>query len=346
MESDLLARKETHFVLWRPRNDDPPPHLVIGQFRGGNPPLFEEQQRHPLSRSVQHPDLWELPAAELGLVEGEVYEYWYEVENSNPDKASEATLLCTDPTAWTVDWRLLAPRLAPPFGEDDRDPASVVTWQNGKLFPCDPDGEAIDWAGDTAIAALPANNRLVIYELPTTWVRFEQLETRFQLAVGTFRDVTALIEPRTLPSPFSAISAFPHGQRHLQHLGVNALELLPPADSFVDREWGYATSNYFAADHDLGFPKGHFSPTPSVDLVELIKTCHRHGIRFLPIWSWRSLLGTPIRTSTSSIITSRPMWGIPRSSTRAESETALAGTCSSTICGQRRTIPFPAHETT
>ncbi|MDH4361987.1 MAG: alpha-amylase family glycosyl hydrolase [Nitrospirota bacterium] len=280
MESDLLARKETHFVLWRPRNDDPPPHLVIGQFRGGNPPLFEEQQRHPLSRSVQHPDLWELPAAELGLVEGEVYEYWYEVENSNPDKASEATLLCTDPTAWTVDWRLLAPRLAPPFGEDDRDPASVVTWQNGKLFPCDPDGEAIDWAGDTAIAALPANNRLVIYELPTTWVRFEQLETRFQLAVGTFRDVTALIEPRTLPSPFSAISAFPHGQRHLQHLGVNALELLPPADSFVDREWGYATSNYFAADHDLGFPKGHSSPTPSVDLVELIKTCHRHRIRF------------------------------------------------------------------
>ena len=44
---------------------------------------------------------------------------------------------------------------------------------------------------------------------------------------------------------------------YLQELGINALELLPPADSFVDREWGYATSSYFAADYDLGFPKGH-----------------------------------------------------------------------------------------
>ena len=63
-------------------------------------------------------------------------------------------------------------------------------------------------------------------------------------------------------------------------LGINALELLPPADSFVDREWGYATSNYFAADFDLGFPRGHVSPTASSDLASLVTACHRHRLRF------------------------------------------------------------------
>lgn len=71
------------------------------------------------------------------------------------------------------------------------------------------------------------------------------------------------------------------GRSHLGELGVNALELLPLADSFVDREWGYATSNYFAPDHDLGFPKGNSSPTPNTDLVKLVNLCHDRGIRFI-----------------------------------------------------------------
>ena len=66
-------------------------------------------------------------------------------------------------------------------------------------------------------------------------------EARVQISVGTFRDVRALVEDEN--------------RSYFQELGINALELLPPADSFVDREWGYATSNYFAADYDLGFPK-------------------------------------------------------------------------------------------
>ena len=55
---------------------------------------------------------------------------------------------------------------------------------------------------------------------------------------------------------------------------------MPPADSFVNREWGYATSNYFAADFDLGFPRGHASPTASADLAALVTACHRHRLRF------------------------------------------------------------------
>lgn len=52
MESDLLARRETRFVLWRPKHDDPPPYRVIGQVGGGNPPMFEEQQSRLSSDGV------------------------------------------------------------------------------------------------------------------------------------------------------------------------------------------------------------------------------------------------------------------------------------------------------
>jgi 1,4-alpha-glucan branching enzyme len=267
MCADLLQRKATHFVLWRPRQTDSPPRLIIGKLRPGNPPAFVEAQRFELRRSPAAADLWEIAADACGLVEGTVYHYWFEVTDSNPYKSAHPRLWCTDPTAWTVDWRLLAPRPdAPSFGDDDRDPAGVVRWQGGRLLPCDPGGDTVDWAGDPPLDTLPPNHRLVIYELPTTWSRLEEIEAPVQLSVGTFRDVAALIAGE--------------GRPHLQVLGVNALELLPPADSFVDREWGYATSNYFAADHDLGFRCGHLSPTPSTDLAQLIKLCHQHGVRF------------------------------------------------------------------
>ncbi len=267
MSADLLDRKASHFVLWRPRHMSPPPRLVIGKLKPGNPPVFVESRSLALQASPKGSDLWEIPVAACALSEGEVYHYWFEVTDSNPNKTSHPRLLCTDPTAWTVDWRLLAPLVAEPsFGDNDRDPASVVKFQHGQLVASDPGGEIADWEGDPGLDRLPSNGRLVIYELPTTWSRLEELEGRVQLSVGTFRDVRALVEDED--------------RAYLQELGVNALELLPPADSFVDREWGYATSNYFAADYDLGFPEGHYSPTATTDLALLIKTCHKHGMRF------------------------------------------------------------------
>jgi 1,4-alpha-glucan branching enzyme len=268
MAAALLLRKATHFVLWRPRQTEPPPRLIIGKLQSGNPPTFIDVRRFDLQPSTQGSDLWEIPLASCFLTDGEVYHYWFEVTDSNPYKNSHPRLWCTDPTAWTVDWRLLAP---PPddvsFGENDRDPAGVVKVQGGQLVPCDPVGETIDWTGDPPLHTLPANHRLVMYELPTTWSRLESFEAPVQLSVGTFRDVQALVD--------NGAGAY------LRQLGINALELLPPADSFVDREWGYATSNYFAADHDLGFPRGHASPTASTDLAQLIRACHRCGIRFV-----------------------------------------------------------------
>jgi 1,4-alpha-glucan branching enzyme len=79
---------------------------------------------------------------------------------------------------------------------------------------------------------------------------------------------------------FADVSALQPGRSHLQELGVNALQLLPIADSWVDREWGYAPSNYFAPDYSLGFPTGYASPLANSDLVELVRRCHSQGIRF------------------------------------------------------------------
>jgi 1,4-alpha-glucan branching enzyme len=91
----------------------------------------------------------------------------------------------------------------------------------------------------------------------------------------------ALVDRDAAPANFAGISALAPGRSHLEELGVNALELLPIADSWVDREWGYAPSNYFAPDHSLGFPTGYSSPTANADLVDLVGRCHTRGIRFL-----------------------------------------------------------------
>lgn len=280
MPSDLLQRKRTQFVLWRPAVTVPAPRLVIGQLRPGNPPLFVERGRFDLSPDPQHPELWAIAAAACQLQDGEIYHYWFEVTDHNPYHDQHPRILCTDPAASTVDWRLLAPQQAAPFGADDRDPAGVILWAGGELQATDPGGERADWGGDPPADTLPANNRLVIYELPTSWSRREELEAGVAITVGTFRDVAALIEPQPPASAFSGVPELETGRGHLQELGVNGLELLPPADSFVDREWGYATSNYFAADYDLGFPKRHASPTAGTDLAMLVKTCHRRGLRF------------------------------------------------------------------
>jgi 1,4-alpha-glucan branching enzyme len=124
------------------------------------------------------------------------------------------------------------------------------------------------------------NNRIVIYELPTTWTT-SNVHGDPQLGVGAFRDVTALVQRHSESPGFPDLTAIAAGRSHLQELGISALELLPIADSFVEREWGYATSNYLAPDYDLGLSGERSSPTSNVDLAELITACHTHGIRFI-----------------------------------------------------------------
>ena len=279
MTSNLLQRKATAFVLWRVGNPNPPPVLMIGQLQPGAPIVLLDVQRFPLLPDPEFADLWSVDAAECELADGVIYHYWFEVSVSNPNQPATARLQITDPTAWSVDWRLRGPRMAAPFGDDDRYPAAVVKFSGGQLVPADPEVGIDGFAGEPGPDTLPPNNRLVIYELPTTWTRSAEVGGR-DMGVGTFRDTLALIDANAEGENFADLDVTRVGRAYLTELGVNALELLPPADSVYDRQWGYGTTNYCAPDFELGFPLTYSSPAPNRDLIELVNGCHTHGIRF------------------------------------------------------------------
>jgi pullulanase len=278
--ADLLVHKKTHFALWRPATAAPAPRLIIGTFVPGDPPTFAQEQAFTLYPSAKGPDLWEIAASDCLLENGKIYHYWFEVTDSNLYKNSHPRIWCTDPFAFNVDWRLLAPRPDDPaFNDEDRYPASVVLYKDGELLPCDPEGQQPDWRGDPALETLPVNTQLVIYELPTAWARTRK-EGGTTMARGTFRDVLALVDPGAVPFSFFGIAVLQEGRAHLRDLGITALELLPPADSFVNEGWGYATTNYFAADHDAGNYSRGRKAAPTAELVRLIRACHQNGVRF------------------------------------------------------------------
>jgi pullulanase len=278
MSANLLTRKQTSFILWRVGNTNPPPELVIGQLQIGNPIKLINEQRFPLQLVPGFTDLWEMPAANCNLTEGQVYHYWFEVSVSKPGP-TDRRLCITDPTAYMVDWRLRR-HVDPPFGDDQRYPASVIKFSGGKLVAADVDGATGSFLGQKRLDTLPANNRLVIYELPTTWTRSAEVGGP-DMGVGTFRDVTALIDADKEGANFDDLDITRLGRSYLtKELHINALELLPPADSIYNRQWGYGTTNYLAPDFELGFPGTFTFPAPNSLLTELVDVCHEHGIRF------------------------------------------------------------------
>jgi pullulanase len=276
----LLKRKRTHFVLLHPRNAQPIPKLVIGIFQAGNPPSLSGRA-FDLQHSSVSSDLWEIKATDCSLEEGQVYHYWFRLRDGHPQSDRGATLECTDPTAEIVDWRLRStkPQPSPPYSDDDRLPAGVVKFSKGMLIACDPGGEEASFDSDALSLNLPANNHLVLYELPTRWSR-TGVESSVEIGTGSFRDVLALLDENEEGANFASTSALRKGRAHLKELGINGLELLPIADSFADRSWGYATSNYFAPDFDLGRPDGNSSSTAASDLTRLVSTCHANNTRF------------------------------------------------------------------
>ena len=266
MPAHLFRLKQKAFVLWRPYRSHPAPKLVVGRFQPGNPPALADRKELALTQHPAHADLWSIDAARCGLADGQTYHYWFEVSDSSPARDG-ARILCTDPIALTVDWRLLAPRMPPPHSADDQDPASVVKFANGELVPCDAAGETSIRHRAIRDDTAAANNRMVIYELPTSWARINvarrSADRRRHLSRRAGARRRKARQRRTSPACRRSRTA----GAIWSELGINALELLPLADSFVEREWGYATSNYFAPDHDLGFPQGHSSPTANADLV-------------------------------------------------------------------------------
>jgi len=279
LASDLLKRRETQFTFWRPSGAGQAPVLVIGTFAAGNPNTLANSKEIALTAVPNCPGLWSADAKSSGLADG-IYHYWFRVQNTNPGEPQGGAILCSDPFATTVDWRLLSPNLPAGFNNyTDCQPASVVLLKNGQLSAVDAMGETADFSQDAAADTLPTNNQIVIYELPSAWVHPEG-ESSGELAVGTFQDVLAMVDQTKSGANFAGLNILDAGRSYLTELGVNALELLPAADSFFKRTWGYDTSHFLAPDWELGFPDGQIASTSNADLAALVQSCHRHGIRF------------------------------------------------------------------
>lgn len=274
----ILELKRTHFVLWRPGATLEAPKLIIGQRTGNDrgDVWLNQVQVVALRPLTEERDLWGVAAAGLGLRDQTTYGYWFEVTRRNPrHQEGSERLLCTDPTAWAVDRRMFAPPGA--GGTSALYPCSVVRYEGGRLIPCDAGGQVACWDGEPLPDSLPTNNQVVIYELPTRWVN--QDDRGVSVEASTFQDVVALLV-RSQESPnFTAIPAV-NNRAILVELGINALELLPPADSDQKDTWGYGTSNYFAPSYWLGRSRYQEDSTSVQDLSRLVCTCHRKGIRF------------------------------------------------------------------
>src|SRR4051812_45785152 len=279
LAADLFDRKRTQFVLWHPKPSTTLPVLVIGTFQPGNPPELSPSHRFTLSPVPGFDDLFAIAATDCHLVEGQVYHYWFEADDSDGTRTPPQRVLCTDPLAYTVDWRLRAKRLPLPFTADDREPAAVIKFKGGKLVAADPGGEESDFTGDASPLTLPANSQLVIYEMPTAWSRLSEPDD-LDIGVGTFQDVLALVDTTAVGGNFDDLAITQVGKQYLLDLGINAIELLPPADSFFKREWGYDTSHFLAPDAELGFPEEFTSSTANQDLAKLVRIGHQKGIRF------------------------------------------------------------------
>jgi 1,4-alpha-glucan branching enzyme len=269
---NILDRRADRFMLWCPRAQREVPRLVLGELRLGNPPTLANVRHFPLAPVAGKDGLFEVAATACGLDDDTSYHYWFEVDDSR--SASPARIAVTDPFATCVDWRVFAPGAT-----DNTQPAAVVRHTaQGKLADRDPGGESATFEAADAPDTLPPNNRLVLYELPVAWVLSRSLNQP-ERAVATFADVAALFDERVGGANFAGLSLLEPGNAYLADLGVNAVELLPPADSFFKREWGYDTAHFLAPDYELGCPEGNLSPTANRDLAALVSACHRKGIR-------------------------------------------------------------------
>ena len=198
--ADVLKRKLTHFVLWRPNASTTSPTLVIGRLAPGNPPTFTGPKRFPLVAAAGAPGLWEVAATDCQLQDGQVYHYWFEVEDTSASAQPAPPLLCTDPLAFAVDWRLF-----PPGTTAGTQPAAVIKFENGGLVAADPSGEVGRFDNEPILDKLPTNNSLVIYELPTAWSMLRTV-SGVQRDIGTFQDVRALVDKTVDGANFSELS--------------------------------------------------------------------------------------------------------------------------------------------
>jgi len=138
----------------------------------------------------------------------------------------------------------------------------VIVHQGNELLPWRPDPYARAMAtslGDSIMDdpdydwgprpfRMPDWDELVIYELH----------------IGTYND-----EPGGGPGGLAGVV---ERLDHLVDLGVNAIQILPPAEFPGGFSWGYSPSSIFAVETDYGGPEA---------LKNLIRTSHEHGLAVL-----------------------------------------------------------------
>ncbi|KAL5319403.1 hypothetical protein ACEPPN_012455 [Leptodophora sp. 'Broadleaf-Isolate-01'] len=265
MSYDLLERRKSKFVLWIPGQapNARPPQLVLGTLDPSPPATvstYNQIFRGPLTSTIK--DLWELDPIDINpSLAGGTYHYWFEVQDTSPENLGIVQV--TDPIAYNVDYRIS--RLT----GDKKQPASVIKFRDGKLWPCDRDGHEPRQVTVPGPRDIPDNNHLVIYELPASWARYSTVGN-VEMDTGTFTDVQALFDSGSSGDHFRSVASVAK-QAILSELGVNALELLPAADARPTGQWGYATANYFATDFDLG---------TATSLAKLVDVIHTKNVRF------------------------------------------------------------------
>ena len=103
--NNILTRRQTHFVLWCPAAPVHTPELIIGQIQNGNPPTFQQLTRQAMQQVINAggavEGLWALEASTLGLIDGETYHYWFEVDNRSPGQHRSDS---NDRSRWLRRW--------------------------------------------------------------------------------------------------------------------------------------------------------------------------------------------------------------------------------------------------
>ncbi len=111
---------------------------------------------------------------------------------------------------------------------------------DGMLSVLQPGKDEFDWSDATLNFAAPDKNNLVIYEL---WVGNYSVQK-------TLKEVTKRLD-------------------YFEHLGVNAIELMPVTEFDGNDSWGYNPNHFFAMDKAYGAEH---------DYKTFIDECHKRGI--------------------------------------------------------------------
>lgn len=92
MSNNLLDQRTSSFVLWSPHQPTAGPTLVLGKFQEGAPPTLTNKQRFDLKAVDGVSGLWSIAATDCSLRDGQVYHYWFEVDDTLPGQPADPRL--------------------------------------------------------------------------------------------------------------------------------------------------------------------------------------------------------------------------------------------------------------